>query len=93
MTDDSMVDTEKNMSIEIPEGEDTYAYRAIEDIIKERACIEHEEGKASDFNKFDLYSILTIQEAAKRINMTEEVFKDKMRLVERRPLPGGFFIC
>lgn len=26
MTDDSMVDTEKNMSIEIPEGEDRYAY-------------------------------------------------------------------
>ena len=25
MTDDSMVDTEKNMSIEIPEGEDSYA--------------------------------------------------------------------
>lgn len=25
MTDDSMVDTEKNMSIEIPEGEDRYA--------------------------------------------------------------------
>lgn len=24
MTDDSMVDTEKNMSIEIPEGEDRY---------------------------------------------------------------------
>ena len=26
MTDDSMVDTEKNMSIEIPEGEDRYEY-------------------------------------------------------------------
>ena len=26
MTDDSMVDTEKNMSIEIPEREDRYAY-------------------------------------------------------------------
>ena len=26
MTDDSMVDTEKNMSIEIPEGEDRYVY-------------------------------------------------------------------
>ena len=71
MTDDSMVDTEKNMSIEIPEREDRYAYsyrrynkragmyRALTNLIKD--------------------SILTIQRAAKRMNMTEEVFRSKMR--------------
>ena len=83
MTDDSMVDTEKNMSIEIPEGEDRYAASSTKganhDIIKERACIEHEEGKLQILTNLIKDSILTIQGAAKRMNMTEEVFRSKMR--------------
>ena len=41
---------------------------AIEDIIKERACIEHEEGKLQILTNLIKDSILTIQEAAKRMN-------------------------
>ena len=40
---------------------------AIEDIIKERACIEHEEGKLQILTNLIKDSILTIQGAAKRI--------------------------
>ena len=47
--------------------------------IKERACIEHEEGKLQILTNLIKDSILTIQEAAKRMNMTEEVFRSKMR--------------
>lgn len=53
--------------------------KAIEDIIKERACIEHEEGKLEILTNLVKDSILIIQEAAKRMNMTEEVFRSKMR--------------
>ena len=53
VTDDSMVDTEKNMSKEIPEGEDrnAYSYRRY----NKRACMYRAgRRKASDLNKFDL---------------------------------------
>ena len=73
MTDDSMVDTEKILRERID------MRTAIEDIIKERACIEHEEGKLQILTNLIKDSILTIQEAAKRMNMTEEVFRSKMR--------------
>jgi len=105
ITDDSMVDTEKkmsvfmkdnprmnmdimaarvievmtNMSIEIPEGEETIDMcKAIEDMIKERACIEREEGKLEILTNLVKDGMLTIQEAAKRMNMTEEEFRSKM---------------
>lgn len=52
---------------------------AIEDIIKERACIEHEEGKLQILTNLIKDSILIIQGADKRMNMTEEVFRSKMR--------------
>ena len=71
------------MSIEIPEGEETIDMcKAIEDMIKERACIEREEGKIE--GKYVILitlvkdGILTAQEAAKRMNMTEEEFRSKM---------------
>ena len=57
---------------------------AIEDIIKERACIEHEEGKLQILTNLIKDSILTIQGADKRMNMTEEVFRSKMRWVQGR---------
>ena len=78
MTDDSMVDTEKNMSLEIPEGEDRYAY-SYRRYNKRAACIEHEEGKLQILTNLIKDSILTIQGADKRMNMTEEVFRRKMR--------------
>ena len=52
---------------------------AIEDIIKELACIEHEEGKIKILTNLIKDRILSIQGAAKRMNMTEEVFRSKMR--------------
>ena len=53
--------------------------KAIEDIIKERACIEREEGKVEILIGLVKDGILNMQEAAKRMNMTEEVFRSKMR--------------
>lgn len=60
--------------------------KAIEDMIKERACIEREEGKLEGKieGKYEILTnlvkdgILSIQEAAKRMNMTEEEFRRKM---------------
>ena len=52
---------------------------AIEDIIKERACIEHEEGKLQILTNLIKDSILAIQGAAKRMNMTTEEFRTKMK--------------
>lgn len=83
-----VVEVVTNMSIEIPEGEETIDMcKAIEDMIKERACIEREEGKLEGKieGKYEILTnlvkdgILSIQEAAKRMNMTEEEFRSKMR--------------
>lgn len=78
-----VIEVMTNMSIEIPEGEETIDMcKAIEDMIKERACIEREEGKLE--GKYEILitlvkdGILTAQEAAKRMNMTEEEFRRKM---------------
>ena len=82
-----VVEVVTNMSIEIPEGEETIDMcKAIEDMIKERACIEREEGKLEGKieGKYEILTnlvkdgILSIQEAAKRMNMTEEEFRRKM---------------
>ena len=82
-----VVEVVTNMSIEIPKGEETIDMcKAIEDMIKERACIEREEGKLEGKieGKYEILTnlvkdgILTIQEAAKRMNMTEEEFRRKM---------------
>ena len=69
-----------NTVVEIPDGEEKIDMcKAIEDMIKERACIEREEGKLEILTNLVKDGMLTIQEAAKRMNMTEEVFRSKMR--------------
>lgn len=68
-----------NTVVEIPDGEEKIDMcKAIEDMIKERACIEREEGKLEILTNLVKDGMLTIQEAAKRMNMTEEEFRSKM---------------
>ena len=75
-----LVHRERRMAIMIAAYAASSTKGANHDIIKERACIEHEEGKLQIFlTNLIKDSILTIQGAAKRMNMTEEVFRSKMR--------------
>ena len=68
------------MSIEISDGEETIDMcKAIEDMIEERACIEREEGKLEILTNLVRDGILNMQEAAKRMNMTTEEFRTKMK--------------
>ena len=53
--------------------------KAIEDMIEERACIEREEGKVEILIGLVKDGILNMQEAAKRMNMTTEEFRTKMK--------------
>lgn len=79
-----VIEVMTNMSIEISDGEETIDMcKAIEDMIEERACIEREEGKLE--GKLEILTnlvkdgILNMQEAAKRMNMTTEEFRTKMK--------------
>ena len=75
-----VIEVMTNMSIEIPEGEEKIDMcKAIEDMIKERACIEREEGKVEILIGLVKDGILNMQEAAKRMNMTTEEFRTKMK--------------
>ena len=75
-----LVHRERRMAIMIAAYAASSTKGANHDIITERACIEHEEGKLQIFlTNLIKDSILTIQGAAKRMNMTEEVFRSKMR--------------
>ena len=70
---------EREMDLINQMTDDSMVDTEIEDIIKDRACIEHEEGKLQILTNLIKDRILTIQGAAKRMNMTEEVFRSKMR--------------
>lgn len=75
-----VIEVMTNMSIEIPEGEEKIDMcKAIEDMIEERACIEREEGKVEILIGLVKDGILNMQEAAKRMNMTTEEFRTKMK--------------
>lgn len=75
-----VIEVMTNMSIEIPEGEEKIDMcKAIEDMIKERECIEREEGKVEILIGLVKDGILNMQEAAKRMNMTTEEFRTKMK--------------
>ena len=79
-----VIEVMTSMSIKIPDGEETIDMcQAIEDMIKERASLEREEGKLE--GKIEILislvhsGILSIQDAAKRMNMTEDEFRAKMK--------------
>ena len=75
-----VIEVMTNMSIEISDGEETIDMcKAIEDMIEERACIEREEGKLEILTNLVKDGILNMQEAAKRMNMTTEEFRTKMK--------------